>query len=71
MSDDAVRSMCDASVNTEWPSFPPLCASPLDPALVSNELEHELRSLVTEHRRVCLSTGTYLSLSLSLSLSPF
>jgi len=53
MSDDALRSMCDAGVNPDWPSFPSLCASPLDSALVSNELEHELRSFVTEHRRVC------------------
>jgi len=45
--------VCDAGVNPDWPSFPPLCASPLDAALVSNELEHELRSLVTQHRRVC------------------
>jgi len=52
MSDDALRSVCDAGVNPDWPSFPPLCASPLDAALVSNELEHELRSLVTQHRRV-------------------
>jgi len=53
MSDDAIRSMCDAGVNPDWPSFPPLSASPLDSALVSNELEHELRSLVAQHRRVC------------------
>lgn len=53
MSDDAVRSVCDAGVNPDWPSFPPLCASPLDAALVSNELEHELRSLIAQHRRVC------------------
>jgi len=55
MSDDAIRSVCDAGVNPDWPTFPPLSASPLDPALVSNELEHELRSLVTEHRRVSQS----------------
>jgi len=58
MSDDAIRSVCDAGVNPDWPAFPPLCASPLDAALVSNELEHELRSLVTEYRRVSLYTFT-------------
>jgi len=52
MSDDAVRSMCDSAANPDWPSLPPLSASPLDAALVSNELEHELRSLVTQHRKV-------------------
>jgi len=54
MSDDAIRSVCDA----DWPSFPPLSVSPLDSALISNELEHELRALITGHRRVatvCLS----------------
>ena len=58
MSDDAIRSVCDAAVNRDWPAFPPLCASPLDAALVSNELEHELRSLVTEYRRVCFYVFT-------------
>jgi centrosomal protein CEP76 len=51
MSDDAIRSVCDPGVNPEWPSFPPLCATPLDAVIISNELEHELRALVVEHRR--------------------
>jgi len=52
MSEDAIRSVCDPASNPDWPSPPPLCASPLDPAVVSNELEHDLRAMVTEHRRV-------------------
>jgi len=55
MSEDAICSMCAPAVSPDWPSFPPLSASPLDSAVVSNELEHELRSLVTQHRTVCLS----------------
>lgn len=34
------------------PVFPPLYPPSVDSALVSNDMEHELRSLVTDHRRV-------------------
>ena len=54
MSQDAVRSVCGAGAVPGWPSLPPLCASTIDAALVSNDLEHELRALVMEHRRVCI-----------------
>jgi len=60
MSDDAIRSLCDADVSADWPSFPPLSASPLDSALISNELEHELRALITEHRRVAVTVCCHL-----------
>ena len=34
------------------PVFPPLYPPSVDSALVSNDMEYELRSLVTDHRRV-------------------
>lgn len=52
MSSDAIRSVCRKGSMTSWPSLPPLVGPSLDAALVSNDLEHELRSLVYEHRRV-------------------
>jgi len=71
MSDDAIRSVCEPGVNPDWPTFPPLSASPLDAALVSNELEHELRSLVTQHRRVGLYTSHVLTARQSLNPMTF
>ena len=52
MSPDAIQSVCQPGANPSWPSLPPLCASSLDAALVSNDMEQELRTLVTEHRWV-------------------
>ena len=71
MSHDAIRSMCDVSASLDWPTFPPLSVSPLDSAAVSNQLEHELRSLVTQHRRVCPAALLALSLSVCLSVCLF
>ena len=51
MADDAVRSVCEGGL-LNWPIPPPLCANILDAAAVSNDLEQQLRLLVTEHRRV-------------------
>ncbi|XP_013388058.1 centrosomal protein of 76 kDa [Lingula anatina] len=51
MSEDAILSLCGAGAMPSWPGLPPLCASTLDPGMVSNSLELELRALVTEHRR--------------------
>ena len=53
MSADALQSVCgEGVVSPGFPTLPPLCATTLDNALVSNDLEHELRFLVTQHRRV-------------------
>ena len=51
MAEDAVRSVCEGGL-INWPIPPPLCANPLDAAALSNDLEQQLRVLVTEHRRV-------------------
>ena len=55
MAEDAVRSVCEGGL-LNWPIPPPLCANILDAAAVSNDLEQQLRLLVTEHRRVSKTT---------------
>ena len=52
MSTDAVGSVCSKGNMPSWPTTPPLIGSILDGAVASNHLEHELRSLVYELRRV-------------------
>ena len=56
MAEDAIRSVCDGGL-AQWPVPPPLCANQLDAAVASNDLEHQLRMLVTEHRRVSACTA--------------
>ncbi|XP_048752411.1 centrosomal protein of 76 kDa-like [Ostrea edulis] len=51
MSQDAILSVCGPGVSPTWPTMPPLCSSSLDPSLVSNDLEQQLRVMVYEHRR--------------------
>lgn len=52
MSPDAVNSVCsESTTGSVYPSLPPLCGTTLDGALVSNDLEQELRYLVMQHRR--------------------
>lgn len=51
MSEDTIRSVCTLGSMPTWPTIPPLCANPLDASLASNDLEQQLRALVTEHRR--------------------
>lgn len=57
MSQDAVLSVCGLGASPSWPTLPPLCSSTLDPTLVSNDLEQQLRVLLFEHRRVCLTNA--------------
>lgn len=52
MSRDAIMSVCGATSTPLWPQFPPLSAPTVDSVLASNDLEQQLRILVTEHRRV-------------------
>ena len=52
MSNDALRSVCGPAAIPGWPSLPPLCASNIDTTLVSNDMERELRAVVSQHRRV-------------------
>lgn len=51
MSADALASVCGPSNITHWPNSPPLVPSHLDAALVSNELELQLRALTIDHRK--------------------
>lgn len=51
MSGEALKSVCAPGTTTSLPPLPPLCASSLDPAAASNQLELELRFLISEHRR--------------------
>ncbi|CAH3154354.1 unnamed protein product [Pocillopora meandrina] len=51
MSEEALRSVCGPKILPSGPVFPPLYPSGVDSSLVSNDMEHELRSLVTDHRR--------------------
>lgn len=52
MSEEALKSVCAPGATSSLPPVPPLCAPSLDPAAVSNQLELELRFLVSEHRKV-------------------
>lgn len=51
MSEDAVRSVSDPTSGCGWSYLPPLRPSLLDSSLIANDLEQQLRVLVTEHRR--------------------
>lgn len=52
MSEEALKSVCAPGSTTSLPPLPPLCAPSLDPADASNQLELEMRYLVSEHRKV-------------------
>ena len=52
MSEEALRSVCAPGSTTSLPPIPPPCASSLEPAAASNQLELEMRFLVAEHRKV-------------------
>ncbi|XP_011603601.2 centrosomal protein of 76 kDa isoform X2 [Takifugu rubripes] len=51
MSEEALKSVCVPGATSSLPPVPPLCAPSLDPAAVSNQLELEMRFLVSEHRK--------------------
>lgn len=52
MSEEAIKSVCAPGATTSLPPFPPLCASTIDASATSNEIEMQLRLLVSEHRKV-------------------
>lgn len=74
MSEEALKSVCAPGAPSALASPPPLCAPSLDPAAVSNQLELEMRFLVSEHRKVGRPTpgqeAEALDLNLELRLSP-
>ncbi|XP_015269857.1 PREDICTED: centrosomal protein of 76 kDa isoform X1 [Gekko japonicus] len=69
MSGEAIKSVCSPGATTVLPPFPPLCASAIDAATTSNELELQLRVLVAEHRKD-LGFATVWDDQLSYLLSP-
>nr|XP_028593232.1 centrosomal protein of 76 kDa isoform X1 [Podarcis muralis]XP_028593233.1 centrosomal protein of 76 kDa isoform X1 [Podarcis muralis] len=69
MSGEAIKSVCSPGATTALPPFPPLCASSVDAAVTSNELELQLRMLVVEHRKD-LGFSTVWDDQLSYLLSP-
>uniref|UniRef100_A0A3P9P591 Centrosomal protein of 76 kDa n=1 Tax=Poecilia reticulata TaxID=8081 RepID=A0A3P9P591_POERE len=74
MSEEALKSVCAPGSTSSLPPLPPLCASSLDSAEVSNHLELEMRFLVSEHRKdLDLATvwDDHLSYLLSSALSAY
>uniref|UniRef100_A0A3Q3KZA2 Centrosomal protein of 76 kDa n=1 Tax=Mastacembelus armatus TaxID=205130 RepID=A0A3Q3KZA2_9TELE len=74
MSEEALKSVCAPGSTTSLPPLPPLCAPSLDPAAASNQLELEMRYLVSEHRKdLELATvwDDHLSYLLSSALSAY
>uniref|UniRef100_A0A8D0HAR7 Centrosomal protein of 76 kDa n=1 Tax=Sphenodon punctatus TaxID=8508 RepID=A0A8D0HAR7_SPHPU len=69
MSGDAIKSVCSPGATTSLPPFPPLCASMIDAAVTSNEIELQLRILVSEYRKD-LGLTTIWDDQLSYLLSP-
>ncbi|XP_032225955.2 centrosomal protein of 76 kDa [Nematostella vectensis] len=51
MSEDALKSICGTKILPPMPPLPPLFPPTIDSALISNDMEHELRSLVGDHRK--------------------
>ncbi|XP_059920673.1 centrosomal protein of 76 kDa [Gadus macrocephalus] len=74
MSEEALRSVCAPGSTTALPPIPPLCASSLEPAAASNQLELEMRFLVAEHRKdleVATVWDDHLSYLLSSALAAY
>ncbi|GAB5579341.1 centrosomal protein of 76 kDa isoform X3 [Prionailurus iriomotensis] len=69
MSEEAIKSVCAPGATTSLPPFPPLCASTIDASITSNEIEMQLRLLVSEHRKD-LGLTTVWEDQLSYLLSP-
>ncbi|XP_066481255.1 centrosomal protein of 76 kDa isoform X1 [Tiliqua scincoides] len=69
MSGEAIKSVCSPGATSALPPFPPLCASIIDAAEASNEVELQLRILVAEHRKD-LGLATIWDDQLSYLLSP-
>ncbi|POI34772.1 hypothetical protein CIB84_001476, partial [Bambusicola thoracicus] len=69
MSAEAIKSVCSPGTASSVPPFPPLCASAIDAAVTSNDIELQLRILVSEHRKD-LGLSTVWDDHLSYLLSP-
>ncbi|KAG7470096.1 hypothetical protein MATL_G00135690 [Megalops atlanticus] len=74
MSAEAIRSVCALGATSSLPPAPSLCASPVDPAAASNQLELEMRYLVSEHRKdlgLATAWDDHLCYLLSAALSAY
>lgn len=74
MSEEALKSVCAPGSTTSLPPVPPLCAPSLDPAAASNQLELEMRYLISEHRKdleLATAWDDHLSYLLSSALSAY
>ncbi|KAM8870817.1 centrosomal protein of 76 kDa isoform 1-T1 [Spinachia spinachia] len=74
MSEEALKTVCAPGSTTALPPLPPLCAPSLDPAAASNQLELEMRFLVSEHRKdleLVTVWDDHLSYLLSSALSAY
>ncbi|KAF5896117.1 centrosomal protein of 76 kDa, partial [Clarias magur] len=74
MSAEAISSVCSPSSTSSLPPFPPLCPPSVQASEASNQLELELRYLVTEHRKdIGLTTvwDDHLSYLLSSALAAY
>uniref|UniRef100_A0A8C2T5X5 Centrosomal protein of 76 kDa n=1 Tax=Coturnix japonica TaxID=93934 RepID=A0A8C2T5X5_COTJA len=69
MNAEAIKSVCSPGTASSVPPFPPLCASAIDAAVASNDIELQLRILVSEHRKD-LGLSTVWDDHLSYLLSP-
>ncbi|XP_065524023.1 centrosomal protein of 76 kDa isoform X2 [Lathamus discolor] len=69
MSGEAIKSVCPPGSTSSVPPFPPLCDSTIDAPVASNEIELQLRLLVSEHRKD-LGLSTVWDDHLSYLLSP-
>lgn len=52
MSEEAICSVCAPGSTSSLPPTPPLCPPSVQASDASNQLELELRYLITEHRKV-------------------
>ena len=74
MSEDAITTVCTPSFVSTIPHMPPLCPNQLDPNLLSNDLERQIKSLVTLHRKdigLHTSWDDHLSYILSPALASY
>ena len=69
MAEDAIATVCTPAYVSTIPYPPPLCQNQLDPTLVSNDLERQIKALVTLHRKD-IGLNTSWDDQLSYILSP-
>jgi len=69
MSEDAIQTICDPTMISSLPSIPCLTQNIIDTSLASNDLERQLRLLITNHRNE-IGLATHWDDHLGYVLSP-